>query len=240
MPTDVGIIDLMLGIPDGPKKDWYAFLKPLQRDHESLEDFEFPVEYMFKEVPDDPDEDDNVAYVITQMDRFGIAQAMIGHAHKGETARALREHPDRFLSSASVDPNRGMAAVRDLERPSSEGAVSAQVFPAGCNPQVPINDKRMYPIYAKCVELDIPIFVCVGVPGPRRADGVPAHGAGRRGVLVLPRAEVRDPSRLRAVDRPGGQADAEVAEPLLLDDAFAPRYYPKAISTTPTRAAPTR
>ena len=27
---DVGIIDLMLGIPDGPKKDWYAFLKPLR------------------------------------------------------------------------------------------------------------------------------------------------------------------------------------------------------------------
>ncbi len=25
----------------------------------------------------------------------------------------------------------------------------------------------LYPIYAKCVELDIPVFVLTGVPGPR-------------------------------------------------------------------------
>ena len=138
MPTDVGIIDLMLGIPDGPKKDWYAFLKPLQRDHESLEDFEFPVEYMFKEVPDDPHEDDNVAYVIKQMDRFGIAQAMIGHAHKGETARALREHPDRFLSSASVDPQprHGRGArprAGRLRGRHQRAGVSGRLQPAGAD-----------------------------------------------------------------------------------------------------------
>ena len=40
-------------------------------------------------------------------------------------------------------------------------------FPAGCYPQVPINDQRFYPVYAKCCELDLPIFVCAGVPGPR-------------------------------------------------------------------------
>ena len=224
---DVGIIDLMLGIPDGPKKDWYAFLKPLVRDHESRDEFEFPVEYMFKDVPDDTDQDDNVAFVISEMDRYGIDQAMVGYVTKGETGRALREHPDRFLSSASVDPNRGMDAVRDLERAVEHGAVSAQVFPAGCNPQVPINDKRMYPIYAKCVELDIPIFVCVGRARSPGADGVPAHRAGRRGVLVLPRAALRHPPRLRAVDRPGREADAEVAEPLLLDQRVRPEVLPE-------------
>ena len=40
-------------------------------------------------------------------------------------------------------------------------------FPSGLCPQVPINDKRWYPIYAKCVELDLPFLCCVGVPGPR-------------------------------------------------------------------------
>jgi predicted TIM-barrel fold metal-dependent hydrolase len=229
MPADVGIIDLMLGIPDGPRKDWYAFLKPLQRDHESLEEFEFPVEYMFKEVPEDPHEDDNVAYVLGEMDRFGIAQAMIGHTTKGEAARALREHPDRFVSSASVDPNRGMAAVRDLERAVEAGAISAQVFPAGCNPQVPINDKRMYPIYAKCIELDIPIFVCVGVPGPR----VP---------MACQHVELIDEvcwffPELRFVTRHGCEPWTDLAVKLLLKwpnlyystSAFAPRYYPQAV-----------
>ena len=33
--------------------------------------------------------------------------------------------------------------------------------------QVPYNDKIYYPIYAKCIELDIPITINVGIPGPR-------------------------------------------------------------------------
>ena len=51
MPTDIGVIDLMLGLPEGHKKDWYKFLAPQLHDKESQEDFEFPVQYMFKEVP---------------------------------------------------------------------------------------------------------------------------------------------------------------------------------------------
>jgi len=42
------------------------------------------------------------------------------------------------------------------------GTARAQV----CNgPYCP--DKKMYPVYAACVELDIPIFINAGVPGPR-------------------------------------------------------------------------
>jgi predicted TIM-barrel fold metal-dependent hydrolase len=230
MPSDLGIIDLMLGIPEGPKKDWYEFLKPLVRDSESKDEFEFPAQYMFKEVPEDPDVDDNVAYVLGQMDRHGIRQAMIGHATEGESARALRDHPDRFISAASVEPNRGMDAVRDLERAVVEGgAIAAQVFPAGCNPQVPINDKRMYPIYAKCVELDIPIFVCVGVPGPR----VP---------MACQHMELVDEvcwffPELKFVTRHGCEPWTDLAVKLMIKwpnlyystSAFAPRYYPKAI-----------
>ena len=50
MPTDVGIIDLMLGIPEGNERDWYEFLQAAARDEES-KDYEFPAQYMFKEVP---------------------------------------------------------------------------------------------------------------------------------------------------------------------------------------------
>jgi uncharacterized protein len=210
---DVGIIDLMLGIPDGPKKDWYAFLKPLVRDHESRDEFEFPVEYMFKDVPGDADQDDNVAFVVSEMDRHGIDQAMVGYVTKGETGRALRDHPDRFLSSVSIDPNRGMDALRAIEHGVENGAVSVQVFPAGCNPQVPINDKRMYPIYAKCIELDIPIFV-------ELVDEV---------CWFFP--------ELRFVTRHGCEPWTDLAVKLLLKwpnlyystSAFAPKYYPKAI-----------
>ena len=48
------------------------------------------------------------------------------------------------------------------------------MFPSGTFPQVAINDKQMYPIYATCGELDIPVFCCAGVPGPRLQDGAAA------------------------------------------------------------------
>src|SRR3546814_13331042 len=61
-----------------------------------------------------------------------------------------------------------MEGVRNLVRAYEEhGVKAATAFPAGTNPQVPINDKRYYPLYAKCVELDIPICITTGVPGPR-------------------------------------------------------------------------
>lgn len=225
-PLDIGIIDTMFGVPDGRRHDWYKFLQPQLRDAES-KDFEFPAQYMFKEVPPDPN-GDPVDYVVALMDNFGIDRAMLGMS--GEQGRAIREHPDRFFGCAPVDPNRGMDAVRDLARDVVEhGARAAQVFPAGCNPQVPINDKRMYPIYAKCVELDIPIFVCVGVPGPR----VP---------MACQHVELIDEvcwffPELRFVMRHGAEPWTDLAVKLMIKwpnlyystSAFAPKYYPPAI-----------
>jgi len=48
-PTDIGIIDLMLDIPTGDQRDWYEFLKPQLR--EESREYEFPVQYMFHDVP---------------------------------------------------------------------------------------------------------------------------------------------------------------------------------------------
>ena len=60
-----------------------------------------------------------------------------------------------------------MDAVRRIQRDFDEyGTKAVGVFPAGTFPQVAINDKLMYPIYAKCCELGIPIFCCAGDPGP--------------------------------------------------------------------------
>jgi hypothetical protein len=55
-PADVPVIDLMMGLPEGHKKDWYAFMRKGFMDAESSE-MEFPAQYMFKDVPKDIDED---------------------------------------------------------------------------------------------------------------------------------------------------------------------------------------
>ena len=68
MPTDVGVIDLMLGIPEGIKKHWYGFLRAGLMDRESKDEFEFPAQYMFKEVPKDIDADADPIATVARRD----------------------------------------------------------------------------------------------------------------------------------------------------------------------------
>src|SRR5262249_13155824 len=99
----------------------------------------------------------------------------------------------------------------------------------GYVPQVPINDKRMYPFYAKCIELDIPICVNAGVPGPR----VPM---GPQRVARLDEVCWYFPE-LRLVTRHGCEPWTALAVKLMLKypnlyystSAFAPKYYPRDI-----------
>jgi predicted TIM-barrel fold metal-dependent hydrolase len=235
MPTDVPVIDLMMGLPEGHKKDWYGFMRKGFMDEES-KDMEFPAHYMFKTVPKDIDENaDAISVVLDEMDHFNIEKAMLGiggraDVDRSETARALKEHPDRFFASYEVDPNRGMQGVRDLVRAHEEfGIKAATAFPAGMLPQVPINDKKFYPLYAKCIELDIPITITTGVPGPRLP-------------MLCQKTELLDEvcwffPELRIVMRHGAEPWDALAVKLMLKwpnlyystSAFSPKYYPKTI-----------
>ncbi len=232
MPTDLGIIDTMVGFPKRDRREVYKFLAPNLRDKESQEEFSFPAQYMFKDIPADVDDNvDPVLVVLDNMDRFGVERAMVGVTkEREESLRALKDHPDRFIGSVSIDPNGGMDAVRHIVEMHETFDIRAVTsFPAGCNPQVPINDKRYYPVYAKCVELDLPIFVCAGVPGPR----VP---------MAPQKVELIDEvcwffPELTFVMRHGAEPWTDLAVKLMLKwpnlyystSAFAPKYYPQAI-----------
>ena len=88
----------------------YKFLAPHLRDEES-KGFTFPAQYMFKDVPDDLEDNvDPVAVVLDNLDRFGIERGMIsvGPGQRGRPSGPCAEHPDRFIPSLSVDPNGGM------------------------------------------------------------------------------------------------------------------------------------
>lgn len=123
-----------------------------------------------------------------------------------------------------------MDGIRDMVRQVEEfGVTSFGAFNAGYNPQVGIDDAKMYPIYAKCVELGTPIFSCTGVPAPRfpmwpqevsRIDQV-----------------MYDFPELVFVTRQGCAPGEELAIKLMLKwpnfcystSAFAPEHYRKAI-----------
>lgn len=234
MPTGIGIIDTMIGFPHGDMKAVYAFITRQTKDRQSAEEFDFPVEYMFKDVPEKEltGTPDPVQVTLGEMDRWGIERALIGVGEDPESvaARALRLHPDRFIASTEVDPNKGMEEIRRIVRLSEQYDLRALTcFPSGTFPQVPINDKKMYPIYAKCVELAIPIFCCAGVPGPR-VRMAPQH-------VELIDEVMYDFPDLVFVTRHGCEPWADLAVKLMLKwpglhfstSAFAPKYYPKAV-----------
>ena len=72
MPSDVGIIDLMLMIPSDEQDHWYDYMKPMFLDRESREMFKMPAQYMFN-VPDLKDISNGLQYTLAQMDKYGIA-----------------------------------------------------------------------------------------------------------------------------------------------------------------------
>jgi predicted TIM-barrel fold metal-dependent hydrolase len=233
MPSGIGIVDTLIGFRHRDMRETYAFITQQTKDAESNEQFTFPAEYMFKDVPEKSLEpgDDPIHATLTEMDKWGVEWGVVALGEpEGNSERAIKQHPDRFIPSAGFDPNDGMNAIRQLVREFETYNVRAvTVFPAGTFPQVAINDKKMYPLYAKAVELGIPVFCTAGVPGPR--------------VRMEPqRVEhidevMYDFPELTFVTRHGCEPWTDLAWKLMLKwpglhystTAFAPKYYPKNI-----------
>jgi predicted TIM-barrel fold metal-dependent hydrolase len=73
-----------------------------------------------------------------------------------DVAAFCRKHGPRYIGFAGVDPHKGMIAVRELEFAVKElglRGLNLQCF----ENKLRINDPKMYPLYAKCIELDIPV-----------------------------------------------------------------------------------
>ena len=232
MPRDIRIVDLMMGIPvSETNEEWYRQFRPLLMDEESRTRFTMPAQYLFKDIPKLKSGADYVRFLVGEMDRFGIDVALVGCAEGSAGAEAARrDFPRRFVFDFPANPNLGMEEVRRVRRLHAEfGIKSVSVFPCGLNPQVPINDKKMYPLYAVCSELQLPILVNVGVPGPR----VP---------MEPQKVEHVDEvcwffPELKFVMRHGGEPWEALAVKLMLKypnlyyctSAFAPRHYPRTI-----------
>lgn len=231
-PKDCKVIDLMLGIPSSDdRSEWFESFKTLLMDQQSLEQFSMPAQYMFKDVPDLSNQTDTIAYALGEMDKYNIQLAMLGIDDESPThLKALSENPNRFIASYEADANNGMEEVRKIKRLHAEQGIKAvTAFPSGLCPQVPINDKRWYPIYATCVELDIPFCACAGIPGPR----IPADPQ---------KVEYIDEvcwffPELKFVMKHGAEPWVDLAVKLMIKypnlfymtSAFAPKHYPKAI-----------
>ena len=93
-------------------------------------------------------------------------------------AETCAQAPERLYGLAGIDPLDGMNGVYDLERAVKElGFIGAHFYPHWF--EISPDAAKVYPFYAKCVELDIPIQLQVGQSMnydknyPRRSVGRP-------------------------------------------------------------------
>ncbi len=117
-----------------------------------------------EQVPDDIP----IGMTLAALDAGGIGRAGLSawYGPKGalisneEVIKYVDAYPDRFFGLASVDLHRPMHAVRSLRKAVKAGLRGVRILPWLWG--LPPNDRRYYPIFAECVQLD-----------------------GRRGVLAL-------------------------------------------------------
>ncbi len=227
-PSGLAALDTLIGFRSIGEVDRNpANVRPAQRGDKH------PADYMYREIPAVAAADADHVTVITDtlaaMDRNEVEIGLItlGHPVALEAARLF---PDRFVLATQVDPNDVVGAVRQVRADhAAHGVRAVGAFPAGLSPAAPLDDARWFPVFATCVELGLPLFVTVGVPGPR----VP---------MASQQVEALDAVRydfpdLVLVMRHGGEPWTDLAVKLMLKwpglhystSAFAPKHYPAAI-----------
>ena len=105
--------------------------------------------------------------LLRQMDAAGVERAIItiDAGNPGPFADVARAFPGKFICSAMIDPTTGMQALRLIDKLVTKHDIRLlRITPFLINR--PPNDKVYYPVYAKCVELDVPISINTGIPGP--------------------------------------------------------------------------
>jgi predicted TIM-barrel fold metal-dependent hydrolase len=106
------------------------------------------------------------------MDEQGVQKAILmdSLANPSATARKfVAAEPDRFaLAMGGVNLLRPVQPLRELSEvvqdlPVAYAVVAPSYWGDG---QYPPSDAVYYPLYAKCAELDLPLCVNTGIPGP--------------------------------------------------------------------------
>ncbi|MBM7367981.1 amidohydrolase family protein [Gordonia hydrophobica] len=120
-----------------------------------------------------PDHEVPVSWTLDHMDRAGVQMAMLNAWYSpagpmisnDEVGAIVAAHPERFSMVASVDLRRPMHAVTELRRAvEHHGAKALRILPWLWD--LPPDDRRYYPLYAACCDLDITFCTQVGHTGP--------------------------------------------------------------------------
>lgn len=166
--------------------------------------------------------------LVEEMDAVGLEKAVLTLSARRPSDHVLSfaaKQPERFAYAVGLEPTGRMDEVWRLEELARDlPVVMARVVPFQVDR--PPDDPRYVPLYVKCIELDLPVSINTGIPGP------PVPGACQH-PMHLDRVCLQFPE-LRVCMAHGADPWWAVAIRLMLKyrnlhlmtSAYAPRYFP--------------
>lgn len=130
-------------------------------------------ESLYRWTHQDPKSSIPLCATINTMDQAGVEIGLVAAwwgpqgvlISNDEVASFVRRYPTRLRGVASVNLARPMDAIRELRRCVRELAFRGlRIVPWIWG--LPPDDRRYYPLYAECIELQVPVCLQVGHAGP--------------------------------------------------------------------------
>jgi predicted TIM-barrel fold metal-dependent hydrolase len=115
---------------------------------------------------------------IKALDRVGVSLAVFtGRQSPAKSlsndyvAECVGKYPDRLIGFAGIDPTKRLEAVREIDRAVTRLGMKGVALDPSMSRIYP-DDRLLYPIYYKCLELDIPVVLTMGPLVGKWADPV--------------------------------------------------------------------
>ncbi|MBI4333631.1 MAG: amidohydrolase [Chloroflexi bacterium] len=113
--------------------------------------------------------------MIAEMDALGVEKVFLGQLMMfsylqkkpmlsctlEQLVKVVKKYPDRFVGMTTYNPFNIIPSLRDLETAVKQHGFKA-VYVHIFGFDIPLNDRKMYPLFAKCVELGVPVSMQTG------------------------------------------------------------------------------
>jgi predicted TIM-barrel fold metal-dependent hydrolase len=112
----------------------------------------------------------SMALLMQEMDDAGVDQGVVvgrlagtlGSVSNADVQQIVREYPGRFIGAASIDPTSRVAACQTISDAVAAGFKAINIEPGSYPVPMYADDRRLYPIYAHCEDLGVPVIMMVG------------------------------------------------------------------------------
>lgn len=108
--------------------------------------------------------------LLQEMDAAGVDKGVVvgrlagtlGSVPNGDVQRIVAVHPGRFIGAASIDPTSRKGACATIDQALRDGFKLINIEPGSYPVPLYADDRRLYPIYAHCEDVGVPVIMMVG------------------------------------------------------------------------------